>query len=400
MRSATGTTARRRDRHRAGDRLPARARPGHPAGDRDLDRGVGAGRHPGEGPPRPRADAHGRRGAVRQDRHPHPGQPRGHRRGRRRRPLDDDEVAARSPPRSRPTASTRSPGPSSPRPPGLPVPPAPTFTRAHRPRRRGRRSTARRTPSAGRPCSASAASRVPDDARRPRPSEWAGRGAAVLYLVDDGDGRSRRSRSRTRSGPRPPPPWPTSTSSGVGHVVMITGDARSVAEAVGRAVGVDEVFAEVLPADKDRTRRRAPGARAGAWRWSATASTTPRRWPGPTSASPSAPAPTWPSSRPASCSPAATRGPWPASSGCRGPLPQDAPEPGVGRRLQRRRHPAGRRRVRLGRHHPAPGRRRDPDERCRPSWSRSTPSCSAASSSAAREVDRTAPRRPAKPPPH
>ena len=34
---------------------------------------------------------------------------------------------------------------------------------------------------------------------------------------------------------------------------MITGDARSVADHVGAQVGVDEVFAEVLPADKDRT---------------------------------------------------------------------------------------------------------------------------------------------------
>ncbi|SDO68723.1 Cu2+-exporting ATPase [Nakamurella panacisegetis] len=34
-------------------------------------------------------------------------------------------------------------------------------------------------------------------------------------------------------------------------VAMITGDAHSVADAVGRHVGVDEVFAEVLPADKD-----------------------------------------------------------------------------------------------------------------------------------------------------
>ncbi len=36
------------------------------------------------------------------------------------------------------------------------------------------------------------------------------------------------------------------------RVVMITGDAREVAEAVGREVGVDEVVAEVLPEDKDR----------------------------------------------------------------------------------------------------------------------------------------------------
>ena len=35
------------------------------------------------------------------------------------------------------------------------------------------------------------------------------------------------------------------------RVVMITGDARQVAEAVARDLGVDEVFAEVLPEDKD-----------------------------------------------------------------------------------------------------------------------------------------------------
>jgi Cu2+-exporting ATPase len=35
------------------------------------------------------------------------------------------------------------------------------------------------------------------------------------------------------------------------HVVMITGDARPVAEAVAARLGIDEVFAEVLPEDKD-----------------------------------------------------------------------------------------------------------------------------------------------------
>jgi Cu2+-exporting ATPase len=38
---------------------------------------------------------------------------------------------------------------------------------------------------------------------------------------------------------------------GVGSVVMITGDAQQVADAVAAQVGVDEVFAEVLPEDKD-----------------------------------------------------------------------------------------------------------------------------------------------------
>ena len=39
---------------------------------------------------------------------------------------------------------------------------------------------------------------------------------------------------------------------GVERVVMVTGDARPVAEAVARTVGIDEVFSEVLPEDKDR----------------------------------------------------------------------------------------------------------------------------------------------------
>jgi Cu2+-exporting ATPase len=33
---------------------------------------------------------------------------------------------------------------------------------------------------------------------------------------------------------------------------MVTGDARQVAEAVARDLGIDEVFAEVLPEDKDK----------------------------------------------------------------------------------------------------------------------------------------------------
>jgi hypothetical protein len=46
---------------------------GHPAGDRHRDRAGGPQRHPGQGPPRPGADAHRRHGAVRQDRHPDQG---------------------------------------------------------------------------------------------------------------------------------------------------------------------------------------------------------------------------------------------------------------------------------------------------------------------------------------
>ncbi|HEX4778427.1 MAG TPA: copper-translocating P-type ATPase [Acidimicrobiia bacterium] len=37
------------------------------------------------------------------------------------------------------------------------------------------------------------------------------------------------------------------------HVVMVTGDARNVAESVAARLGIDEVMAEVLPEDKDET---------------------------------------------------------------------------------------------------------------------------------------------------
>ena len=83
-----------------------------------------------------------------------------------------------------------------------------------------------------------------------RTSEWRARGASVLYVVRDGqvvgalaleDQIRPESRAAVdelhRLGTR---------------VVMITGDARQVADAVGADLGVDEVFAEVLPEDKDR----------------------------------------------------------------------------------------------------------------------------------------------------
>ncbi len=79
--------------------------------------------------------------------------------------------------------------------------------------------------------------------------EWRQRGAAVLYLVG-GDqvegafGLEDEVRPEARQAVR------ELQERGV-QVVMITGDARQVAEAVGRDLGVDEVMAEVLPEEKD-----------------------------------------------------------------------------------------------------------------------------------------------------
>ncbi|MHC5558058.1 heavy metal translocating P-type ATPase [Kocuria sp. U4B] len=79
--------------------------------------------------------------------------------------------------------------------------------------------------------------------------EWAGRGAGVLHVLRDGrvigalaleDAVREESRAAVAA----------LQDRGV-RVAMITGDARQVAEAVGRELGIDEVFAEVLPRDKD-----------------------------------------------------------------------------------------------------------------------------------------------------
>ena len=78
---------------------------------------------------------------------------------------------------------------------------------------------------------------------------WRDRGAAVLAVVRDGavvgalaleDAIRPESRDAIRA----------LHDEGV-RVVMITGDARQVAEAVGAHLGVDEVMAEVLPEDKE-----------------------------------------------------------------------------------------------------------------------------------------------------
>ena len=84
-------------------------------------------------------------------------------------------------------------------------------------------------------------------AERTRP--WSDRGAAVLYVVADGAIVGALALA-DEVRPESKAAIDALHARGI-HVVMITGDARPVAEAVGRELGVDEVFAEVLPEDKD-----------------------------------------------------------------------------------------------------------------------------------------------------
>ncbi|MFV2115909.1 heavy metal translocating P-type ATPase [Micromonospora sp. LOL_025] len=99
--------------------------------------------------------------------------------------------------------------------------------------------------------------RAPDDLSD-RQGEWSRRGAAVLHLLHlDGDAATVLGALALEDQVRPEAREAIAElrEQGVGKIVMITGDARPVAEAVaadlGFRPGVDEVFAEVLPADKD-----------------------------------------------------------------------------------------------------------------------------------------------------
>jgi Cu2+-exporting ATPase len=77
---------------------------------------------------------------------------------------------------------------------------------------------------------------------------WVARGAAVLYLA----GGEVVGALALEDEVRPEARQAVADLEGLGRrVVMVTGDARQVADAVAAELGVDEVFAEVLPEDKD-----------------------------------------------------------------------------------------------------------------------------------------------------
>ncbi|WP_408647186.1 HAD-IC family P-type ATPase [Tessaracoccus coleopterorum] len=110
--------------------------------------------------------------------------------------------------------------------------------------------------------------------------------------------RRRRSRG-AQAGRRHPPESAEAVAalqaSGI-QVVMITGDAHDVAASVARELGIDRVFAGVRPEDKASkvAELQAEGRKVA---MVGDGVNDAPRWPPPTSASPSAQAPTWRSRR-------------------------------------------------------------------------------------------------------
>ena len=89
---------------------------------------------------------------------------------------------------------------------------------------------------------------VPDDMEE-RTQPWAERGAAVLYVLE---GSTVLGALALEDEVRPASKEAVRELHRLGvKVAMITGDARQVAEAVAKELDIDEVFAEVLPEEKD-----------------------------------------------------------------------------------------------------------------------------------------------------
>nr|WP_231938674.1 copper-translocating P-type ATPase [Arthrobacter sp. B6] len=81
-------------------------------------------------------------------------------------------------------------------------------------------------------------------------SAWVERGAAVLHVVD---GNRILGAVSLEDAVRPESRQAVAALQDRGlQVAMVTGDARQVADAVAHELHIDEVFAEVLPADKDK----------------------------------------------------------------------------------------------------------------------------------------------------
>ena len=164
--------------------------------------------------------------------------------------------------------------------------------RDRRPRARADRSRDGAQLRLGKPAGSTPASA--DDVERLQAS-----GATVVLVERDG---ALLGAIAVRDELRPEAPEAVRRLRGLGiDVAMLTGDNPRTADGPGRARPASTtVHAELLPEDKARLLAAASRRPAGS-PWSATASTTPPRWPPPTSASPWAPwAPTSPSRPPTS----------------------------------------------------------------------------------------------------
>jgi P-type Cu2+ transporter len=83
--------------------------------------------------------------------------------------------------------------------------------------------------------------------------DWKRRGAAVLYVLRENEVLGAVA---LEDEIRPESEEAVDELHAMGvRVAMITGDAKQVAESVGERLGIDEVFAEVLPEDKERSLR-------------------------------------------------------------------------------------------------------------------------------------------------
>ena len=80
---------------------------------------------------------------------------------------------------------------------------------------------------------------------------WAARGAAVLYVVRE-NAIIGAIALEDQIRPEARQAIVDLHNIGIKRIVMITGDAHQVADAVAADLGIDEVFAEVLPEDKDK----------------------------------------------------------------------------------------------------------------------------------------------------
>ena len=90
---------------------------------------------------------------------------------------------------------------------------------------------------------------MPEDLLR-ETEPWRARGASIVYLVRDGEVAGALA---LEDQVRPEAREAVDRLHELGiEVAMITGDARQVADAVAAELGIDEVFAEVLPVDKER----------------------------------------------------------------------------------------------------------------------------------------------------